>query len=109
MLQERFGKVHPALESYREPHPSQNWLVDTFFRLHRRRQYSETGPSPIQYTDMVIMSDKILRLPESLRGVFFHAIEDTDASVLNFLYQQQAGKLEEFKKSSGGRKNNGKI
>lgn len=107
MLEERFGKKHPALEHYKEPHPSQAWLVDTFFRLHRRRPYGEAGPKPIPYTDMVIMFDDILTLPPKLRSLYFRTIEETDASVLSFLYKEQAAKMEELDKSRGRRKIHG--
>ncbi len=92
------------MERFSEPHPTQLWLVDAFFRLHRRRDYSEVGPKVISYSDMIHLSDDILRLLPSSRDLYFKAIEDTDQSVLEFLFKRNTAKLEGDKPPSKGKK-----
>lgn len=81
------------MEGFSEPHPSQLWLVNAFFRLHRRREYSEIGPKPIPYSDMLTLSDHILKLTPLCREVYFETIEETDSTVLEFLFNRNAAKL----------------
>lgn len=83
------------MEGFSEPHPSQLWLVDSFFRLHRRRDYSEGGPKAISYSDMLSLSDRILRLLPASRDLFLQAMEATDSEVLEFLFKRNTAKLKE--------------
>ena len=92
------------MEGFRQPHPSQLWLVDAFFRLHRRRDYSEVGPKPIPYSDMVILADNILCALPFAKQVFFKVIEETDYAVLEFLFNRNAVKLEEATTPTKGKK-----
>ncbi len=92
------------MEGFFEPHPTQIWLVDAFFRLHRRRDYSEAGPKAISYQDMVILADDILRLRPVSRDVYFQTIEATDSEVLEFLFNRNTAKLEGGKTPNKGTK-----
>lgn len=83
------------MESYKEPHPTQIWLVNAFFRLHRRREYSEVGPKAIPYDDVFALSDRILGLTPKIREIFIEVIEETDSEVMQFLYKRNADKLSE--------------
>lgn len=88
LLEERFGTPHPALQSYREPHDSQLWLVKAFFRLHKRRGVMDYGPIPITYPEMVMMGEKILNLNEPMLKFFYESIEEVDEEVLSYLYEK---------------------
>lgn len=84
-LQEKFGKPHPALEGYREPHYSQSWLVGAFFRLNRRRTSNGFSINPIPYDDMKFMADEIYHLSGHMRELFFLVMEYTDEVVMKEL------------------------
>ena len=88
------------MAGYAEPHHSQLWLVDAFFRLHRRRGYTEAGPMPLSVVEIVGLSDKILFLQGDLRNLYIQVIEATDALVLDYLYAKNSAKLEEMKNQS---------
>lgn len=76
------------MEKYREPLPPYRFLVDAFFSLHRRRQIGHHGIQPISYGDMADYAERVLRLPEGLRSLYFTAIEATDNGVLYDHYQK---------------------
>ena len=100
-LEERFGTPHPALEGFKEPPPQFSWLVDSFFRLHRRRQLYENGYQPIKFGDMADFAKHVLRLPKDLHALFFRAMEETDNAVL---YDHFTKSKEEAEKASAKRK-----
>lgn len=100
-LEEKFGEPHPALEGFKEPPPQFSWLVDSFFRLHRRRQLYEGGYQPIKFSDMADFAKSILRLPQDLRPLFYRAIEETDNAVL---YDHYTKSREEAEKAAAQRK-----
>lgn len=81
-LEEKFGRKHPALEDFKEPQGALMWLVDAFFRLHRRRQHAENGFQPLQYQEMAQFERHVLRLDQDLRSLYFRAMEETDNAVL---------------------------
>lgn len=87
------------MEGFSEPHPSQIWLVNAYFRLHRRRDYSEVGPKAISYTDMFSLADGVLGLTPKIRELFLEVIEETDSEVMEFLYKRNADKLKEDPKT----------
>jgi len=86
-LEERFGKKHPALEDFKEPHPAFTWMVPAFFRLNSRRLNSETGPQPISFEEIRQYADCVLGLDKSLRPLFFRTIESADNAVLSDHYE----------------------
>jgi hypothetical protein len=81
-LEERFGKKHPALESFKEPAPAFSWLPNAFFRLHRRRQHGESGFQPLPIVEITQFADLVLGLEGSLRTLFVRCMEETDNAVL---------------------------
>ncbi|MBU0563265.1 MAG: hypothetical protein KJ890_07060 [Gammaproteobacteria bacterium] len=81
-LEEKFGRKHPALEDFVDPPAGVMWLVDAFFRLHRRRQHAEHGYQPLQYQEMAQFADHVLSLEQGLRPLFFRTMEETDNGVL---------------------------
>ncbi|MFX1710667.1 hypothetical protein [Stutzerimonas stutzeri] len=81
-LEEKFGRKHPALEDFVDPPAGVMWLVDAFFRLHRRRQHAEHGYQPLQYQEMAQFADHVLNLEQDLRPLFFRTMEETDNGVL---------------------------
>ena len=85
------------MDGYCEPHPTMNWLVQAFFRLHRRRKHTEYGPDPIEFTDMVVFAKDVLELPKPLHQLFYRTIEETDEEVRAYLFQQTNDKLEALK------------
>lgn len=97
-MEERHGKVHPALEGFSQPHDTQMWLANAFFRLHRRRGMMEYGALPVEYRDMVTMAEKILLLKEDTMQLFYETMEEVDDEVLEYLYKKQ-------KENSEGKKN----
>jgi hypothetical protein len=100
-LEGKFGKPHPALEGFKEPPPQFSWLVDSFFRLHRRRQLYEGGYQPIKFGDMADFAKLILRLPQDLLPLFYRAIEEADNAVL---YDHYTKSREEAEKAAAQRK-----
>lgn len=77
-----FGKPHPALEGFKEPNRAFGWLVETFFRLHRRRAHSESGFQALGFQEMRDFAEHVLRLSEDLRPLYYRAMEETDNAVL---------------------------
>lgn len=86
-LEERFGKKHPALEDFKEPHPAFTWMVPAFFRLNSRRLNSEVGPQPIPFDEIRQYADCVLGLDKNLRPLFFRTIESADNVVLSDHYE----------------------
>ena len=86
-LEGRFGKKHPALENFKEPHPAFTWMVPAFFRLNSRRLNSEVGPQPIPFDEIRQYADCVLGLDKNLRPLFFRTIESTDNAVLSDHYE----------------------
>lgn len=80
-----------------EPHPSQRWLIDSFFRLHRRRDTTEFGPKAIAYADMLILAEKILGLLPRSTELLIEVVEAADDAYLEYSYSKNAAKLEELK------------
>lgn len=92
------------MEGYAEPHSTQIWLVDAFFRLHRRRPYSENGPMPISFSDIIGLSDTVLGLSGHVREMYLQVVESTDSEVLEYLYAKNSAKLEEIKANNANSK-----
>lgn len=107
LLEEKFGTPHPALDGFKEPHRFHGWLVESFFRLHRRRMSSESGFQPISFLDMAALADQVLRLPEDLRSLFFRTMEITDNIVLHDHYVGQREAINNLPKPKSKR-NRGK-
>lgn len=103
VLEEKFGTPHPALEGFKEPPAQLSWLVDAFFRLHRRRQHHQNGYQPIAFQDMADFATRVLRLPEDLHSLFFRTIEETDNAVLFDHYRKVNEDLESAKKNRGSK------
>ena len=100
-LEARFGKRHPALENFKQPPEQFGWLVQSYFRLHRVRQYTDMGsPRPLTYTDLSVFSGNVLRLDRSLEPLFYRCMEATDNAVLSDQYEQ-AAKQREIEKQAG--------
>lgn len=97
------------MEGFSEPHPTQRWLVDAFFRLHRRRGFTEVGPTAISYTDIIALSDHVLKLPPPNKDLLFHVIEETDMEVLEYLYKRNTAKLEAATSSRDKRNEQSKV
>lgn len=90
---------------YREPHRSQGWLVESFFKLHQKRGYISLGmagavPAAISYAEMTAYADGVLGLHGRARDLFFRAVEETDSAVLADASEsmQRKAKAEEKKK-----------
>lgn len=83
LIESRFRKPHPALEGFKEPLPEFAWLVNSYFRLHRRRQYSDMGTmKALSYGEMSLFYGNVLRFDRSLEPLFFRCMEATDNAVL---------------------------
>lgn len=93
----KFNKPHPALEGFREPHKSMMWLVDAFFRLHRRRQLGESGFQPISITEASDFASHVLTLQDGLKRLYFRAIEEADNAVLYDHYAKVKESAEQMK------------
>lgn len=106
-LEARFGTPHPELEGFKKPNSSFHWLVDGFFRLHKRRQLGEVGIQPLGLNDITEFGDKVIRVREDLRALFIRTMEETDNAVLYDSYDRASKKMEELrnspKKSKGRR------
>lgn len=98
-LEEKFGRKHPALEDFVEPPRAMMWLVDAFFRLHRRRQHAENGFQPLQYQEMAQFEKAVLRLDPDLRRLYFKTMEETDNGVLYDHYTKAKEKAEEVRRT----------
>ena len=70
-----------------------NWLVQSFFRLHRRRDIQDGTPRPLTYWDIDTLATKVLRLPNHLMPLFVNTMEATDDAVLEYLFSKNAAKL----------------
>jgi hypothetical protein len=88
------------MEKFVEPLPPYRFLVDAFFRLHRRRQIGQHGIQPIPYGDMADYAERVLRLPDSLRAMYFAAMEATDNGVLYDHYEKQKADTEAMKQEA---------
>ncbi len=88
------------MEKFIEPLPPYRFLIDAFFRLHRRRQIGQHGIQPIPYGDMADYAERVLRLPESMRGLYFAAMEATDNGVLYDHYEKQKADTEAMKQEA---------
>lgn len=99
-MEARFGTPHPELEGFKEPNPSFGWLVDGFFRLHKRRQLGEMGVQPLGLRDITEFADQVIRVREDLRALFIRTMEATDNGVLYDNYARASQKMEELQKSS---------
>lgn len=93
------------MEKFREPLPPYRFLVDAFFRLHRRRQIGQHGIQPISYGDMADLAERVLRLPERLKDMYFAAIEATDNGVLYDHYQKQKAETEALQRDAAKGRN----
>lgn len=90
-LELKFGKKHPALEDFNPPPEQFGWLVQAYFRLHRRRQHSDMGGAkPLSFLELSIFSSKVLRLDGSLEPLFYRCMEATDNAVLYDQYVKAA-------------------
>lgn len=90
-LEAQFGKPHPELEGYKPLHSDLQWLETSFFRLHRRRQASESGIQPLSYQDITHFADRVIELPCHLVRTFTEIMEVTDHAVVSDYYAQQKG------------------
>lgn len=93
-MEKKFGRKHPKLESFKEPLPPYRFLADAFFRLHRRRQLTESGYQPLPFNEMADFCERVLRLPKDLHSLYYLAIEETDNGVLYDHYQKSKAALD---------------
>jgi hypothetical protein len=99
-MEEKFGKKHPAMEGYREPAEPYMWLVDSFFRLHRRRQLGQSGYQPLAYQELADFAERVLKLGPLSESLYYRAMEETDNGVLYDHYAKQKSDLDEAKAKS---------
>lgn len=97
-LERQFGRSHPELEGCAPLAPQLEWLQAAFFRLHRRRQHSESGLQPLSHQDMTHFTREVLNLPESSIGMVVRILEATDNAVLFDFYERQREENEKRKK-----------
>lgn len=93
-LEAKFGKKHPGLEGFQEPHKLFMWLPNAFFRLHRRRQHAENGFQPLSISEITQFAQGVLRLDEGLFPLFFRSMEEADNAVLYDHYTRSAAASE---------------
>lgn len=96
-MEEKFGTPHPELEGFSEPASGTQWLVDGFFRLHRRRQVGESGYQAISYQEIVSFSRDVLALPRDLHKLFVRVIEETDNVILYDYHAKARSEIEALK------------
>ncbi len=97
-LQERFGKPHPELVDFVEPQPVFHWLIQAYFRLHRRRHFSDMGGmQPIPYSELTVYAGKVQRIDRSLEPLFYRSMEATDNAVL-YDYSERMAKRQAAEK-----------
>ncbi len=90
-LEARFGKPHPELQDVGPLCPQLVWLLNSFFRLHRRRSYSQHGrPLPLAHAEIADFADRTIQLPGDLRQFFSRAMEEVDDGVLEDYYARAA-------------------
>lgn len=101
-LEQQFGKPHPELLGQQPMSPQLVWLLNAFFRLHRRRPYSQIGrPLPLSHGEIADFAERTLRLPVDLRKFFSRAMEEVDDGVLEDYYHQAAREDAERDRRSG--------
>lgn len=103
-MEERFGRKHPAMENFREPLPPYRFLVDAFFRLHRRRQFSQHGYQPIAYQEMADFGERVLGLHPSMMKLYYAAMEAADNGVLYDHFQKSKADVDAAKAEAEKRK-----
>lgn len=103
-LEARFGKPHPELEGFKAPSRTFSWLVDAFFRLHKRRQLGESGIQPLSFTEIATYGEKVIRVSPDLVSLYVQTMEETDNAVLFDSYDRTSKKIEELKNAPKGRK-----
>lgn len=62
--------------------PLHRWLSDSFFRLHRRRQFGQHGYQPLSYQEMADFAERILKLHPDQSDLFYLTMEETDNAIL---------------------------
>lgn len=91
------------MENFRQPLAPYMFLVRSFFSLHRRRQIGQHGIQPIPYGDMADYADRVLRLPDCMRSMYFAAVEAADNGVLYDYYAKQTAETEALKQEAAQR------
>lgn len=105
-LEEKFGRPHPALEGFVEPHRAFDYMVSAFFRLHRRRRFTDMGQMlPLSYEELSTFAVKVLRIDRSLEPLFYRCMEETDNAVLTD-YAEKAKKAREKEEKTKERERN---
>lgn len=99
-MEERFGKKHPKLEKFKEPLPPFRWLAEAFFRLHRRRQFNESGMLPLTFQELATYADRIAPMHPSMRNLFFRTMEETDNGVMYDAYMKRTEATEQAKRDA---------
>lgn len=87
-LEKKFGKPHPELEGVPEIPSNLRWVQHEFFRLHRRRRFSEGGVEPLSLFEITHYAQHVLELSGNGLRFFLRAIEATDDEVLVILNEQ---------------------
>ena len=82
------------MEKFREPLPPYRFLVEAFFRLHRRRQFSQHGYQPLAYQEMADFGERVLRLHPTMMSLYYRAMEAADNGVLYDHFQKSQAKME---------------
>lgn len=83
------------METFREPLKPYRFLVDAFFRLHRRRQFGEHGYQPIPYQELADFGERVLKLPPDLLSLYYGVMEATDNAVLYDHFKKQRAQTDE--------------
>lgn len=91
-MEKKFGKKHPKLVDFVEPLPIHRWLPNAFFRLHRRRQFGNTGYQPLSYQEMADFAERVLRLHPEQMSLFYLTMEETDNAILYDQYTKAEAK-----------------
>lgn len=108
-LEARFGTPHPELVGFKEPPPALRWMVDAFFRLHKRRQLAEMGFQPLSTTEIAQFADLVLRLKGEVRDLFIRVMEETDNAVMFDNYERVSSDVEQIKNGKPGKRGRKKL
>lgn len=95
MLEKKFGKKHPKLETFVEPLPPYRWLANAFFRLHRRRQFGQHGYQPLPYQEMADYGERVLKLHKDQMSLYYLTMEETDNAILYDHFKKDAKPAED--------------
>lgn len=84
---------------YVEPLPIHNWLAESFFRLHRRRQIGQHGYQPLPYQEMADFAERILKLHPEQADLFYLTMEETDNAILYDQHMQTKAEADAAEKA----------